>query len=146
MSTYTPLPSEFDFDHFHFRQINRTGDVVLLEKIKTGISTRHFEVAVVRKHEAREAFGKFYPPRERMPPAEVWGREAWSYSDESAARSKFDQLTSRTPTKAARLVNPDFVGRAEGWRQSQSSAPENRIRPKRPVRSNLANSHSLHDS
>jgi len=96
------LPFTFRSDGFDFRQLDRIGDVVLLEKTAEWSTRQFYEVVIVQHHKPR-------PPwcngGERMPSSEQWGVAGWSYSDLPGARTKFNALVeadqSRTQTKRA---------------------------------------------
>ncbi|MBI4658303.1 MAG: hypothetical protein HY735_05535 [Verrucomicrobia bacterium] len=121
MNHYAPLPETFRQDGFDFKILTREGRVVLLEKSKQEFPTRHFEVVIIRQHDAREAFSKSYPPREGVPPSEAWGKEGWSYSSEEEARRKFADLCSRPASKPPRFTLANPVRRAGTLRAAQSS-------------------------
>jgi len=86
------LPTEFDYDGFHFRQLAREGDVALFEKRKPTHSRASYEVAIVQQHPAETIHGREYPDRESMPPSETWGALGWTPSDLESAKTKFGSL------------------------------------------------------
>lgn len=73
-----PLPISFSKDRFSFHQLQRKGQVALLEKSKGRY--KGWEVVVVRQ---RNGFGcgeQQIPAREWMPGSNEWGRLGWTYS------------------------------------------------------------------
>ena len=68
-----PLPTEFTYDGFDFRQLAREGDVALFEKRKPNHSRPGYEVVIVQRHPAQTIHGRDYPERESLPPSESWG-------------------------------------------------------------------------
>lgn len=86
------LQTRFTHDGFDTRQLRRTGTVALFAKSKARHSSESFEVVIVQQHPAKTFFGKEFPARESMPPTESWGRLGWTFTDRSAAETRFNQL------------------------------------------------------
>ena len=90
-----PLAQEFTFDQNLFRQVARTGRVILLERRRTEHSKPSFEVVIVQRHPARTIQGREYPARESMPPSTSWGVSGWSPIDADAAKQKFREIVAK---------------------------------------------------
>jgi hypothetical protein len=86
------LPERFSLDGFDFRQLLRSGDVVLFEKSKPKAARPCFEVCIVERRPEEEFQGRNYPAREAIPPPQLWGHTAWTFSDFGRARAKFGEL------------------------------------------------------
>lgn len=99
-----PLPVTFRSDGFDFRQRQREGDIVLLEKSKGRVTS--FEVVRVQRRNERFAFGNVLPAGEVMPPSESWGRLGWSFADLESARKKFCALAEAQERPAFRIPKP----------------------------------------
>jgi len=74
-----PLPNKFEEGGFSFEVLIRMGLVVLLCKSTSG-RPDSFEVVILKVHPAESIHGVGYPERESLPPAEVWGESAWTFS------------------------------------------------------------------
>lgn len=103
----TPLPTAFDGNRdqkaFHFRQLWREGQVVLLEKQfkpEYGESDRRwYEVVLVRTVPLKRwPDGRTTESHEAMPRPEDWGVYGWSYSDLDTAKAKFKEILSKPLT------------------------------------------------
>jgi hypothetical protein len=93
-----PLLTEFQSGGFHFRQLWREGDLILLEKTKPHWTEPSYEVCIVRKCADRTIAGKFIPASEALPSSESWGTYGWTYRSREKAKAKFCRLVeSRTP-------------------------------------------------
>jgi hypothetical protein len=84
--------TQFTYDGFTFRLIQRAGDIVLFSKSKPTHPRETFEVVVLQQHPARVIFGKAYPARESFPPPESWGSAGWSLTSIDRAKEKFRQV------------------------------------------------------
>jgi len=90
-----PLELEFAYDGFQWRQLDRVGDVVLLEKSKPSYGRASYEVIIVQIHPEQTIHGRHYPERETMPRSEAWGELGWTYTDRPSAEVRFRHLVNR---------------------------------------------------
>lgn len=89
----TSLPTTFTTTGFHFTQLERQGDVVLLAKTRVTTKVKSYEVVIAQQLPAKVMpNGVYYEAREAMPRSEDWGRFGWSYPDLASAQAKFRQL------------------------------------------------------
>ncbi len=89
-----PLPTEFDADKHHFRQISRDGLVAVFEKSKGG-KVRSFETVVIQQRKACVLHGDPVPAHEAMPSSESWGRHGFTYTDRESAFRRAGVLAER---------------------------------------------------
>jgi hypothetical protein len=77
-TSYLPIEPRFSSDNYDFCLLARQGDVALFAKHK-GLHIVSFEVVVIRKRPAKDAFGRHFPAREAMPSSEQWGVYGWTH-------------------------------------------------------------------
>lgn len=90
------LPKSLTIAGFQHTQIDRDGDIALYRQSKPGQHDA-FEVIIVQSHEAAKipnGDGTFREVEagETYPKATSWGRNGWTYGQESFARAKFRDL------------------------------------------------------
>jgi len=110
---HSRIPETLTHDGFRFQQIHRHGDVALSEKRKSNHRDSSFEVVRIQTHPAEVIFGKCYPEREAMPPAEAWGAHGWTYTRLEDALRKFQALAESSqegPFPPADTPNGAFSG------------------------------------
>jgi hypothetical protein len=73
------LDAEFKVQNRSLKQIRRSGMVALYELYGANKLLYGYEVVIIRRRPAEEAFGKAYPERELYPSNEEWGTRGWSY-------------------------------------------------------------------
>ena len=81
-----------------FRQMRRTEDVAMYQRIRTGGIVKGYEVFIIKTIKAGTALpgGKSVAEDyEQYPGAAQWGKTAWSPGSEAAADEKFDALVKR---------------------------------------------------
>src|SRR5881397_3024609 len=91
-----PLAPSFRQRGFHWRVLQREGDVALVEQNKTGWLYPAYNVVIVQKRKTHKwPDGSPAPAREGMPNWEQWGEQAWAYSDKAAAKVRFNIEVNR---------------------------------------------------
>lgn len=86
------LPDSFTESGFVHELLERTGDVAVYRRFKTGGGPEHFEVIRVARHNGFKIANSIIPPAETYPPASQWGTNGWTYPDKEAARVKAHEL------------------------------------------------------
>jgi hypothetical protein len=71
-----------------FLLIKRSGNVGLFQEKKYN----SYELIIIQSHNGREIMGNVIPPAEFAPSDESWGSKGWTYTIESDALKKFDEL------------------------------------------------------
>jgi len=129
------LPTTFTGGGFHFRQLDRIGNVALFKKYKTPDSAMSLEVVRIRHHNGFTAFGKQHPPAEFYPSSERFGVDGFTFCDLKRARAKFRELAEAQdrpalhPTIAAEAFSPSARVKVASPKQStalyaQTTEPE----------------------
>ncbi len=90
------IPQNFCNAGFDFRQLERIGQVAVLEKRKSDRNVG-FEVVRIRQVPESVMFGRTIKAHESMPSSEQWGLYGWTYSDKATALRKFLELTQECP-------------------------------------------------
>jgi hypothetical protein len=79
----------FRRDGFDHALIERTGLVYLVARSKNG-RQMHYEVAVLKRHKARQwPDGRLTPDGWHYPLSECWGESGWTYTDLAQARCRY---------------------------------------------------------
>ena len=92
------LHETFTFDHFDFRQLQRSGRVALFAKTKPGHTRETYEVVIIQHIKARQFRNCFTEAHEAMPSPSQWGMAGWTFSDPAKAIAKFNKLANHTKT------------------------------------------------
>lgn len=71
-----PIPTEFSYNGFNYKQIRREGDVAVYQQILG--KNPSYEVIIVQKHNGYTINGVTYPPAEFYPSTNDWGTKGWT--------------------------------------------------------------------
>src|SRR5260221_12705922 len=72
------------------------GLVCLVQRTRDGTANVHFEVILLRQHNARTwPNGECTPAGWHYPGSERWGTDGWTYNELAKARQKYDRLCSK---------------------------------------------------
>lgn len=89
MSTnYQPIANEFDHKGFHYRLIERRGDLAIFEQSKIVA----YEVVEIQKRDAWEIAGNSIPAHEAIPSSEQWGTKGFTCIDLDAAKNRLGRM------------------------------------------------------
>src|SRR6266404_3390430 len=91
---YRRLSREFRHAGFSLTRLKRAIDVAIYRQSK---NEHHpsYEVVLIRKSEARSAFGHEFPAAEYYPRSEDWGTYGFTYRTIEGALAKFAELTGK---------------------------------------------------
>jgi hypothetical protein len=92
--SYKPLATRFPRDGFDYRQIAREGNIAIYEQRWTGCAEPRvcYEVIRIRRREAFQIGDKIIEAAEVYPKSEVWGVDAFTFTDKDAAFAKLREL------------------------------------------------------
>lgn len=106
MSEYLPLPDTYKDHSLTFRLVKRIGDVAMFAAWADGHEPREWEVMVVQKQKAWVSPSKkAYPPTEKVPGPEQWGKYAWTYTTKEPAEHRFAMLIAEQEALLARSAS-----------------------------------------
>ena len=74
------------------RQITRSDDYVILERIPTNSTKTSYEVHVIAKNKEWQIAGKTIPAREALQPTSQFGAKAWTHLTLKSAFVRFEHL------------------------------------------------------
>jgi len=96
-TSYRPLPKEFRYGQFDYRQITREGNAAIYEQTWNGRSNASvcYEVIRIRRREGFQIDGRFVGPAEVYPNSDAWGVDGFTLTDKDAAFAKLREVAGR---------------------------------------------------
>lgn len=108
-----PLPTTFQARGFHWRIIQREGDIAIVEQNKEGWTNSVLNVVIVQKHKARKLpNGEMTVDAEGLPSWEQYGQQAWVASDKADAKKRFNKLVDDANADSTQYVVPKVGGQS----------------------------------
>jgi len=75
-----------------FEVLSRTDRYAIATRLGANLS---YEVAVISKNDAYEAFGKRFDASETWPSTNSWGKKGWTFVNKEDAFEKYNQLINK---------------------------------------------------
>jgi hypothetical protein len=91
---YWPLPKEFRWKGFQYRQIAREGDAAIYEQTWNGCRNPSiaYEVVRIRRREGFQVGGRLVDAAEIYPNSEAWGTDGFTFTDKDAAFARLGEV------------------------------------------------------
>lgn len=113
--TYRPLKKEFRSRGFHYKEVERHGDLAIYEQ-RSAHGSVNWEVIRITRHNGFKIAGLQFPPAEMYPGAGQWGMKGWTLKSLERAQEKLREIERKMKGHSAASLAETVRDAAEATR------------------------------